>query len=93
MYILCRMKELLEDVKPFLTDREVIVDLYSIITTLESMEIFKNLGLLDMKCNGEIIFTQIMSLTYPIKFSRDIFFNNVIYILQIWSEKCLIIGT
>jgi len=45
------MKELFEDVKPFLAEQEIIDDLYSIITTLESMEIFKNLGLLDMKCN------------------------------------------
>jgi len=44
------MKELLEDVKPFLAKQEIIDDLYTIITTLESMEIFKNLGLLDMKC-------------------------------------------
>ncbi|RLU15876.1 hypothetical protein DMN91_011632 [Ooceraea biroi] len=43
------MKELLEDVKPFLTDPEVIDDLHNIITALESMDIFKNLGLLDMK--------------------------------------------
>ncbi|XP_067204074.1 uncharacterized protein ldd isoform X2 [Linepithema humile] len=43
------MKELLEDVEPFLDDREVIDDLHSMIAALESMEIFKNLGLLDMK--------------------------------------------
>lgn len=45
------MKELVEDVAPFFDDREVIDDLYSMIAALESMEIFKNLGLLDMKCN------------------------------------------
>lgn len=44
------MKELLEDVEPFISDREIIDDLHKIIATLESMEIFKNLGLLDMKC-------------------------------------------
>lgn len=43
------MKELLEDVEPFVDDSQVIDDLYSLITALESMEIFKNLGLLDMK--------------------------------------------
>ncbi|KAL0111880.1 hypothetical protein PUN28_013230 [Cardiocondyla obscurior] len=43
------MRELLEDVEPFIKDREIIDDLRTIITTLESMEIFKNLGLLDMK--------------------------------------------
>lgn len=45
------MKELLEDVTPFINDQEVTDDLHSMITALESMEIFKNLGLLDMKCN------------------------------------------
>jgi len=45
-----RMKELLEDVEPFISDHEIIDDLHRIIATLESMEIFKNLGLLDMKC-------------------------------------------
>lgn len=45
-----RMKELLEDVEPFIDDHEIIDDLRTIITTLETMEIFKNLGLLDMKC-------------------------------------------
>lgn len=45
------MKELLEDVEPLVNDPEVIRDLHSIVTALESMEIFKNLGLLDMKCN------------------------------------------
>lgn len=44
------MRELLEDVKPFISDQEVIEDLHTMIATLESMEIFKNLGLLDMKC-------------------------------------------
>ncbi|XP_011684588.1 PREDICTED: uncharacterized protein LOC105447955 isoform X2 [Wasmannia auropunctata] len=43
------MKELLEDVEPFIEDNEIIDDLHKIIATLESMEIFKNLGLLDMK--------------------------------------------
>ncbi|KAL6258986.1 hypothetical protein P5V15_008908 [Pogonomyrmex californicus] len=43
------MKELLEDVEPFIVDQEIIDDLHTIIETLESMEIFKNLGLLDMK--------------------------------------------
>ncbi|XP_028048892.2 uncharacterized protein LOC105837746 isoform X2 [Monomorium pharaonis] len=43
------MKELLEDVEPFISNHEIIDDLNTIITTLESMEIFKNLGLLDMK--------------------------------------------
>ncbi|XP_018348552.1 PREDICTED: uncharacterized protein LOC108752306 [Trachymyrmex septentrionalis] len=43
------MKELLEDVEPFISDHEIIDDLHRIIATLESMEIFKNLGLLDMK--------------------------------------------
>lgn len=45
-----RLKELLEDVTPFINDWEITDDLHSMITALESMEIFKNLGLLDMKC-------------------------------------------
>lgn len=45
-----RLKDLLEDVIPFINDRELINDLHSMITALESMEIFKNLGLLNMKC-------------------------------------------
>lgn len=51
MYSFFRIKELLEDVTPFINDREITDDLHSMITALESMEIFKNLGLLDMKCN------------------------------------------
>ncbi|XP_029170086.1 LOW QUALITY PROTEIN: uncharacterized protein LOC114939826 [Nylanderia fulva] len=43
------LKDLLEDVRPFINDHEVIDDLHSMITALESMEIFKNLGLLNMK--------------------------------------------
>ncbi|XP_076548743.1 lipid droplet defective isoform X1 [Osmia lignaria lignaria] len=43
------MREIVEDVKPFVTDQKVLDDIYSIIVALESMDIFKNLGLLDMK--------------------------------------------
>ncbi|XP_015191826.1 PREDICTED: uncharacterized protein LOC107074670 isoform X2 [Polistes dominula] len=43
------MHEMLEDVKPFLNDQNLIDDLNSMIVALESMEIFKNLGLLDVK--------------------------------------------
>ncbi|KAK0086066.1 hypothetical protein PV325_003922 [Microctonus aethiopoides] len=42
-------KELLEDIEPFLNSTDVKYDLYSIVNAFESMEIFKNLGLLDMK--------------------------------------------
>lgn len=45
------MKELLDDVEPLVSDRQAIEDMYSMVAALESMEIFKNLGLLDMKCN------------------------------------------
>lgn len=45
-----RMYEILEDVEPFLKDQNLIKDLYSMIVSLESMEIFKNLGLLNVKC-------------------------------------------
>lgn len=47
------MKEIVEDAKPFVTDQKVLDDIYSIIVALESMDIFKNLGLLDMKCKRE----------------------------------------
>ncbi|XP_053973403.1 uncharacterized protein LOC128873691 isoform X1 [Hylaeus volcanicus] len=43
------MKEIVEDAKPFITDKKVLDDIYSVIVALESMEIFKNLGLLDIK--------------------------------------------
>nr|XP_012136751.1 PREDICTED: uncharacterized protein LOC100878441 isoform X3 [Megachile rotundata] len=43
------MKEIVEDVKPFISDQSVLDDIHSIIVALESMDIFKNLGLLDMK--------------------------------------------
>ncbi|XP_014612694.1 PREDICTED: uncharacterized protein LOC106791527 isoform X1 [Polistes canadensis] len=43
------MHEMLEDVTPFLNDHNLIDDLNSMIVALESMEIFKNLGLLDVK--------------------------------------------
>lgn len=42
-------KELLEDVVPFLPSEQVKHDLFLIVEAFESMEIFKNLGLLDMK--------------------------------------------
>ncbi|XP_076641439.1 lipid droplet defective [Halictus rubicundus] len=43
------MKEVIEDVKPFIQDPEILDDIYKMISALESMEIFKNLGLLNMK--------------------------------------------
>ncbi|XP_076760468.1 lipid droplet defective [Xylocopa sonorina] len=43
------MKEMVEDVKPFIQDQSTLDDVYRIIEALESMDIFKNLGLLDMK--------------------------------------------
>ncbi|XP_014474957.1 PREDICTED: ATP-binding cassette sub-family A member 13 isoform X2 [Dinoponera quadriceps] len=43
------MNDLLEDVEPLVQDQEVIDDLRRMVVALESMEIFKNLGLLDMK--------------------------------------------
>lgn len=45
-----RMKEIVEDIKPFVEDRNALDDIYRIIVALESMDIFKNLGLLEMKC-------------------------------------------
>ncbi|KAK2584735.1 hypothetical protein KPH14_007066 [Odynerus spinipes] len=47
--IFSSMEELLEDVDPFLDDQDLAHDLHSMIVALESMEIFKNLGLLDVK--------------------------------------------
>lgn len=44
------MKDIVEDVKPFISDQKVLDDIYSIIVALESMDIFKNLGLLNIKC-------------------------------------------
>ncbi|XP_032690190.1 uncharacterized protein LOC116853290 isoform X2 [Odontomachus brunneus] len=43
------MEELLDDVEPLVQDQEVISDMHTMFTTLKSMEIFKNLGLLDIK--------------------------------------------
>ncbi|XP_076176197.1 lipid droplet defective isoform X2 [Ptiloglossa arizonensis] len=43
------MKDIVEDVKPFISDQKVLDDIYSIIVALESMDIFKNLGLLNIK--------------------------------------------
>ncbi|XP_076237165.1 lipid droplet defective [Calliopsis andreniformis] len=43
------MREIVEDVRPFINDTAVLDDAYRIIVALESMDIFKNLGLLDMK--------------------------------------------
>ncbi|CAL7936973.1 unnamed protein product [Xylocopa violacea] len=43
------MKEMVEDVKPFIQDQSALDDVYRIIEALESMDIFKNLGLLDVK--------------------------------------------
>ncbi|XP_053595540.1 uncharacterized protein LOC103571174 isoform X2 [Microplitis demolitor] len=43
------LKEILDDVEPFVDSQLVRADLYSIVDAFESMEIFKNLGLLDMK--------------------------------------------
>ncbi|OAD61200.1 ATP-binding cassette sub-family A member 13 [Eufriesea mexicana] len=43
------MKEIVESTKVFVKDPNDLDDIYRIITTLESMEIFKNLGLLDRK--------------------------------------------
>ena len=43
------IKEIVEDAKPFIKDQSVLDDVYSIVDALESMDIFKNLGLLDMK--------------------------------------------
>lgn len=40
----------MEDAKPFIKDQSVLDDVYSIVDAFESMDIFKNLGLLDMKC-------------------------------------------
>ncbi|XP_033187616.2 lipid droplet defective isoform X1 [Bombus vancouverensis nearcticus] len=43
------MKEIAEDIKPFIEDQYVMDDVYRIIVAFQSMDIFKNLGLLDMK--------------------------------------------
>ncbi|CAK9819447.1 ATP-binding cassette sub-family A member 13 [Anthophora plagiata] len=43
------MIEIVEDVKPFIKDQDILDDVYRIVVALKSMDIFKNLGLLDMK--------------------------------------------
>ncbi|XP_078047717.1 lipid droplet defective isoform X2 [Augochlora pura] len=43
------VREVVEDVKPFVKEPEILDDIYSMISALESMDIFKNLGLLNMK--------------------------------------------
>ncbi|XP_076284763.1 lipid droplet defective isoform X2 [Lasioglossum baleicum] len=43
------MREVIEDAKPFIEDPGMLDDIYKMISTLESMDIFKNLGLLNMK--------------------------------------------
>nr|XP_033339925.1 uncharacterized protein LOC117228336 [Megalopta genalis] len=43
------VKEVVEDVKPFVKEPEILDDIYEMVSALESMDIFKNLGLLNMK--------------------------------------------
>lgn len=81
------MRELLEDVEPFIGDQEVIEDLRTMISTLESMEIFKNLGLLDMKCiefKFEFRYAAIFLLANDLRF---------FFFLQTSLKKCSTTGT
>nr|XP_031839600.1 uncharacterized protein LOC116430078 isoform X2 [Nomia melanderi] len=43
------MKEIAEDVQPFIEDQGIVNDIHRMIAALETMEIFKNLGLLNIK--------------------------------------------
>lgn len=41
---------MIEDIEPFIEDKPVVEDLFSMINAFESMEIFKNIEMLDIKC-------------------------------------------
>lgn len=70
------MKEIVEDIKPFVEDRNALDDIYRIIVALESMDIFKNLGLLEMKC---MISRRVSLETKPLATFHSIFlFSDVI---------------
>ncbi|XP_028982053.1 uncharacterized protein LOC107039836 isoform X2 [Diachasma alloeum] len=70
------LKDIVEDVEPFLESPQVIRDLNSIVDAFESMEIFKNLGLLDMKYSVAKMFQDWSVLrkflVNDIKFSDDL---------------------
>lgn len=68
-----RMKEIVEDIKPFVDDRNALDDIYRIIVALESMDIFKNLGLLEMKCMISRLTCFLRNETFPRRFIFDIF--------------------
>ncbi|XP_043481651.1 ATP-binding cassette sub-family A member 13 isoform X2 [Leptopilina heterotoma] len=50
------INEILDDFEPFIEDPEVTRDLRAMVFTFESMEIFKNLGLLNMKYGANDLF-------------------------------------
>lgn len=79
------MKEIVEDIKPFVEDRNALDDIYRIIAALESMDIFKNLGLLEMKC---MISCRV---SFRDETCRDVSFD--IFIFQTLSETCSTTGT
>lgn len=80
------MEELLEDVEPLMQDQQVIDDMHSMVVALESMEIFKNLGLLDMKCNEpRTNFVRLFSAIFPITW--------LVLTLQTLSRRCSTTGT
>ncbi|XP_063992095.1 ATP-binding cassette sub-family A member 13-like isoform X2 [Diachasmimorpha longicaudata] len=70
------LKDIVEDVEPFIESPQVIKDLNSIVDAFESMEIFKNLGLLDMKYSVNKMFHDWSSLRKflidEIKFPNDL---------------------
>ncbi|XP_011308769.1 uncharacterized protein ldd isoform X2 [Fopius arisanus] len=70
------LKDIVEDIEPFLESPEVIRDLNAIVDAFESMEIFRNLGLLDMKYSVSEMFQDWRGLrkflVEDIKFSDDL---------------------
>lgn len=81
------MKEIVEDIKPFVEDRNALDDIYRIIVALESMDIFKNLGLLEMKCMISRLTCFLRNET-----SRDVYHIRYFY-FQTLSETCSTTGT
>lgn len=82
-----RMKEIAEDIKPFIEDQYVMDDVYRIIVAFQSMDIFKNLGLLDMKC--------MISLRVSSRKKSLVTFDSVVrryFYFQTLSEICSTTG-
>lgn len=47
---LIRLRELLDDAEPLITDKNAFQDLHTMVNITQSMDILKNVGLLDLTC-------------------------------------------